>query len=450
MNNLIFCLKTFKEYFDELNSLKINELLNLFCFIITIIAAIYSVIIFSKTQFKKSRYKKEERFLSRYKRISKLSSEFSNNMFKYYYNKYKDDVSMDETSGIIIHKDWYMDFNGTLMEDVNIVSCNGDINPENSRLSLSRFQKIRNNMIKTKLRKRYPQKRNGYALNIIQYVDGKNLFNGELFAASDIKIDKNKDKPVTIEVYLTDYFSFVDSCKALEFKYSLKKQNRSPDIDIFDFTNRSAGIGVNCLTIFPNILTGIDDDGNKIYNDYVIFHKRNSNVIESPHTIHVVPAGSYQPIKSIIPNKGLEFNKNLANTVYREFCEEILHTNHMSELVSIDLLNISSDYADTKKYSKIYYLGIGLEPFNTKVEVLGLMVYKSPKIVNITDLKKFLSIDSNDDEFNDNEGKIILEKFQKPLFEQYWGTKNITPSSKEIFKQVYQNFEYIKDLIHKE
>ena len=33
-----------------------------------------------------------------------------------------------------------------------------------------------------------------------------------------------------------------------------------------------------------------------------------------------------------------EFNKNLSNTVYREFCEEILHTNHMSELVSIDLI----------------------------------------------------------------------------------------------------------------
>lgn len=446
----MFIIKSISEYLQELSELKVNELLNVICFIITIIAAVYSTWLFSTSQFKKIRYKKEERFLTRYKRISKLSGEFTNKMFNHYLKKYNSELAgktedEKENSGLIIHKDWEINFDGLELDRINVIGNNGTANIEEAELNLSRYEKLRNRRIRRKLRKRYPQKKNGYALNIIQYVEGKNLFNGDCFAVADIK--KTEDnKSIDLVVYKTDYFSFVDSCKALEFKYSVKKQRRKPDIDIFDFTNRSATIGVNCLTLFPNI-TVISKKGIKEKKNFLILHKRNSAVMESPNTFHVVPAGSFQPIKTMNKKEvSNEFNKNLSNTVYREFCEEILHTNHMSELVSIDLITSSDDYIKTKDNSKIYYLGVGLEPFNTKVEVLALMVYKFNKETSLDELKNFLKIGGSADD-KENEGKIIIEEYTKPVIEQYWGTTNITPSSKEIFKKVYENYDKINKLL---
>ena len=107
----MFIIKSISEYLQELSDLKVNELLNVICFIITIIASVYSSWLFSTSQFKKIRYKKEERFLTRYKRISKLSGEFTNKMFNHYLKKYNSDLAgktedEKENSGLIIHKDW--------------------------------------------------------------------------------------------------------------------------------------------------------------------------------------------------------------------------------------------------------------------------------------------------------------------------------------------------------
>ena len=115
-------------------------------------------------------------------------------------------------------------------------------------------------------------------------------------------------------------------------------------------------------------------------------------------------------------------------------------------IISIDLITSSDDYIKTKDNSEIYYLGVGLEPFNTKVEVLALMIYKFDKETSLDELKNFLKISGTADD-KENEGKIIIEEYTKPVIEQYWGTTNITPSSKEIFKKVYENYDKINKLL---
>ena len=153
--NIMFIIKSISEYLQELSELKVNELLNVICFIITIIAAVYSTWLFSTSQFKKIRYKKEERFLTRYKRISKLSGEFTNKMFNHYLKKYNSELAgktedEKENSGLIIHKDWEINFDGLELDRINVIGNNGTANIEEAELNLSRYEKLRNRRIRRK------------------------------------------------------------------------------------------------------------------------------------------------------------------------------------------------------------------------------------------------------------------------------------------------------------
>lgn len=316
-----------------------------------------------------------------------------------------------------------------------------------------------------------------YVSNFIKYNDKKTyLFNGKLFAAKEIKKEDNKLKFI---VHEADYYSFLNTCKVLEVLYETKEREQKFAIDILNLENRYAGIGINCLTIIKNVRKRTNPNEKR---DYFLIHQRSSKVMESPGQIHVVPAGSFQPISSIDTknqDRLNKFNLNMENTVYREFCEEILNTSHMSEINSFALLTEANDYEFCKQFLKVYYICAGLEPYNTKMEVCVLGIIDIDEIVNykenpelitrfidehkiIYNLQKSLkenetlaqkinvdlisSLINNQEEVKEYisyEGTIKLEKISKPMFEQYGTDNHTTPSSKELFSFIYQHYDEI-------
>ena len=287
--------------------------------------------------------------------------------------------------------------------------------------------------------------------------------------------DGNK---VKFLVHRTDYYSFLNTCKALELLYETKEKKQKFEIDILDLTNRYVGIGINCLTVIKNVRKRTDPTKKR---NYFLIHSRSDKIIESPNKVHVVPAGSYQPITSIDSinqnnTASSEFNRNMENTVYREFCEEILNTNHANEINSFRLLTESNDYQFCKKFLKVYYIGAGIEPYNTKMEILALGVIDIDEIVKekdsdlikafidehkvVNNVKKALaanekledkinldllsSIITRKDEVVDYqsiEGEIKFEKLSRAMFEQYYSHNHITPSGKEIFGFMYEHYD---------
>lgn len=420
--------------------------LNLITKIIGIPSIIYGLIMLTKNIYQNSRERKKIAFVNRNEKINKVRSNSTKENFDYYVKEYKEKLS--PSYGLIISKDWVSKKEIKSIDDLELL--------ENVKVKV---EKIDTSNIEIPTLKIFPKKKLDYTQSFIQYVKPQaQLFNGRLYAAKEVKCENDS---VEFKVYETDYYSFLNTCRVLELMYETRERKRKLDIDILDLTNRYCGIGINCFTVLKNVKV---NKTSKLKQDYFLIHQRTNKVIESPEKIHVVPAGSYQPMTSLDKNS-LEFDKDMSNTIYREFCEEILNTLHMKELNSFNLLKEDIDYNLLRKVAKIYYLGCGLEPYNTKMEVLALMVIDMDKINTIIDeneLTEFLEIHSSlncDDKIatdlvtlknglknrvgGNTEGSILFEKLSKAMLEQYYSMENATPSAKEIFAYLYRNYDGI-------
>ncbi len=437
----------------------------------TAIAAVITLIIRLLNSHKERR---KEAFKKRLQKVDTVRSTSTIENEKIYKEMYGEKLA--PSYGLIIDKNWpiYGDDKIKIdcLQDMILLS---DIKTEVSNLDKE---------IKIPSLKIYPnhnkhtknQNEQNYVENLIKYGDRKTyLFNGKLYAAKDIVKDGNK---VKFLVHRTDYYSFLNTCKALELLYETKEKKQKFEIDILDLTNRYVGIGINCLTVIKNVRKRTDPTKKR---NYFLIHSRSDKIIESPNKVHVVPAGSYQPITSIDSinqnnTASSEFNRNMENTVYREFCEEILNTNHANEINSFRLLTESNDYQFCKKFLKVYYIGAGIEPYNTKMEILALGVIDIDEIVKekdsdlikafidehkvVNNVKKALaanekledkinldllsSIITRKDEVVDYqsiEGEIKFEKLSRAMFEQYYSHNHITPSGKEIFGFMYEHYD---------
>lgn len=420
--------------------------------------------------------KRKEAFKNRLAKVEKVRSTSTIENEKIYKNdeRYKDKLA--KSYGLIIDKKWVV-YDQNKIRNINDLFLLSDI-----KIKIEKLDKP----IEIPSLKIYPnykkfsknKEEQTFVYNFLKYNE-KNvyLFNGKLFAAKDIVRDGDKIKFI---VHQTDYYHFLNSCKALELLYETNERQQKFKMDVLNLTNRYVGIGINCLTIIKNVRKRTNP---KEKRDYFLIHSRSSNIIESPNKVHVVPAGSYQPITSIdkinkINDEVKEFNSNMTNTIYREFCEEILSTNHMNEINSYRLLSMSNDYQFCQKFLKVYYLGCGLEPYNTKMEILALGIIDideilkernseiitrfidEHKVINntINNLKENEKIDdkinldllssiiSRKDEllqYMNLEGDIKFEKLSKEMFEQYYSDNHSTPSAKEIFGFMYENYDKI-------
>lgn len=420
--------------------------LNLITKIIGIPSIIYGLVMLTKNIYQSSRERKKVGFVNRNEKINKVRSNSTKENFDYYKEKYGEELS--PSYGLIIDKNWVRT---KAIKDISDLSLLKDVEVD--------VKTIDKDKIEIPVLNIFPKKNMDYVQSFIQYVKPQaQLFNGRLYAAKNIKCENDK---VKFEVYETDYYSFLNTCRVLELMYETRQRQEKLDIDILDLTNRYCGIGINCFTVLKNVKVS---KNSTLKQNYFLIHQRTNKVIESPEKIHVVPAGSYQPMTSLDKNS-LEFDKDMSNTIYREFCEEILNTLHMKELNSFNLLKEDIDYKLLRKVAKIYYLGCGLEPYNTKMEVLSLMVIDMEKVnelLTLDELTEFLDIHESlnvdgkiaDDlitfknalknkDGGNTEGSIIFEKLSKAMLEQYYSMENATPSSKEIFAYLYKNYESI-------
>ncbi len=438
----------------------------------TAVAGVIALIIRLKNLQKE---KRQEAFKKRLAKIEKVRSTSTAENKEKYKEIYKEKLS--PSYGLVIDKNWVVYDDKVKINSIDDLIPLSDIKTE--------VEEVKNE-IKIPSLKIYPnhnkfsrnKEEQTFVYNFLKYNENNtHLFNGKLYAAKEVKKDQNKIKLI---VHRTDYYSFLNTCRALELLYETKEKQSKFDLDILDLTNRYAGVGVNALTIIKNVRKRTDPSKKR---NYFLIHERSDKVMESPNKIHVVPAGSYQPITSIDRMMGIKddsaaFNRDMANTVYREFCEEILNTNHMSEINSHKLLIESTDYQFCKRFLKTYYLGLGLEPYNTKMEVLALAVIDIDEILTEKDselITKFIdehkiinntikslkdgekfedkinldlisSIIKNEEEVKEyiyHEGVIKLEKLSKAMFEQYYSDNHTTPSAKEIFGFLYEHFDEI-------
>ena len=374
------------------------------------------------------------------------------------FEKYKDVIpkgKLAPSKGLIIKKEW--DFYGNhpdqgliLLDDIQVEA----IKEEKREKILSH--------IESHLPK--PQNwwyfipRKPYVKELFKYGQASsNFFNGDLYCASSFAEDKN-GAPL-LQVYQSDYFTFFNTCKVKEFMYEAGKEYFLTE-EVLNLENRACGIGVNTLTL---IRLADGEEGL-----YFLMHQRGKNVAEGIGAVHVVPAGSFQPFTSFTPGP----TPKLSSTVYREFCEEVLRTSHMKELSSEEYLINNEAYKflqekdesnANKPISQLYFLGMGLEPYNTKMEILSLLyIDLRNRFKEFTDLLKMgkkktqnnpgvaplfnsprEQLERGFEEMLGDEGEIILHTFKKATLEQYFGHIKITPSAREIMRIAYERWDEI-------
>lgn len=302
-----------------------------------------------------------------------------------------------------------------------------------------------------------PYPKDGFAQNKKYQLSGKTLlFNGKLYALEDYTGDINQ-KDLAVTVKNGGYFDFLDTCEYLVYEmsfvrkikrkkppYSIKGSallsllpNRTKQADVFDLGNRFAGIGVNNATILYNVEmheNPRDPESPMIKRPILLLHHRSGQVAEGIGSIHVVPAGSYQPVGVDIRS---DFNVQMANTVYREFGEELLNIDEFAHLGDEEVLE------EQYKQWKVILLGIGFEPLNTKVEVMTAMKID----MDLPENRKLFggqhTLDGLANFFSNNyEGSLTLVPMDRKTLHQYQNDPRMTQSGKEILTIMLEHLDY--------
>jgi len=281
-----------------------------------------------------------------------------------------------------------------------------------------------------------PYPNEGYAANKKDFLQGRGLlFNGKLFALERQGGDVN-DGTLHITVKNGGYFDFLNTCEYLLYEVvharKIKRSqppfslgafsplpHRTRQADVFDLDNRFAGIGINNATLLYNV--GLEDGRTE---NFILMHHRSSKVAEGIGALHVIPAGSYQPV-------GLQndsaFNRNMANTVYREFGEELLGIEELYHLGAEELLDMRFEQWP------VLLLGMGIEPLNTKIEVLTAMQIDMSVPSSREMFGGAHTLDGLARFFHTNyEGNLILVPLHRANLEQYQRDPRTTPPGKEI------------------
>lgn len=296
---------------------------------------------------------------------------------------------------------------------------------------------------------RLPYPREGYTANRKTYSNGALLFNGPLFALKSFT-GRLSDHSLAVTVWTAGYYDFLDTCEYLVFEAAYLHKVRRKAMpgrlsrfcglprrwrqrELTALENRFVGIGINNATILHNVEVS-DYWGGTRKEAFLLLHHRSGKVAECFGAISVIPAGSYQPA-------GLEvrspFNLNMANTVYREFGEELLGVDEFAHLGDEQMLD--------ERYCRwpVMLLGMGFEPVNTKLEVMSAMKIDMDDRgtrelfggnYTAEGLKKF---------FRTNyEGNLVLVPFKEAALRQYHQDPRTTPVGKEILSILLEHMPY--------
>ena len=294
-----------------------------------------------------------------------------------------------------------------------------------------------------------PYMQEGFASNKKTFSSGTLLFNGPLFALE--RTDGSlADHTLQVTVKTAGYFDFLDTCEYLGFEMSYLHKirrkampyalgrlrglpQRTRQRELRDLDNRFAGIGINCGTILYNVETS-DYQGNVQKQAFLLLHHRSGKVAECFGAISAVPAGSYQPVGMELRS---DFNRDMANTVYREFGEELLDIQEFARLGDELVLD------EKLRQWDVLFLGFGFEPLNTKIEAMAAMKIDLDQQDTrdlfegnhtLEDVKQFLRANY--------EGTLLLVPFNEPTLRQYHQDARTTPVGKEILSIFLDHFSF--------
>jgi hypothetical protein len=208
-----------------------------------------------------------------------------------------------------------------------------------------------------------------------------------------------------------NYFNMLDTCGALEVEFAAQHY-RNPAVpaalelcgkrrdatgqlkDPFDLRWRNAVPGINTLLVVNHMPGG---------ESRFFVHDRTGKVAEAAGTLHVVPAGTFQPDGLTEHPSGRDFS--LERTIWREFAEELLGQKSVEELVlhgkdflaEAPVRDLHALWTRPKPALRIFYLGCGLDPLTLKPELLCMMVVDAREIPVSTPAGPHLGIRDVDD-----------------------------------------------------
>ncbi len=311
-----------------------------------------------------------------------------------------------------------------------------------------------------------PQKTENHVKCIRRYAQ-KTVFNGDVIAYEKIMSHENNE--LHILTHDTDYYNYLNylDLRALYIVHTLEENSREKEeeilhrhletLDPLDTSNRPVAIGISSLCIFENIQIGDEK------KSFLFVHHRSGNLAEAMNTISLVPAGSLtwdhvkkqtadsestnekdnknQTANSESTNEKHHKNCAALSTVIREFEEEILGKSNVE---------YTEEYTIPEVFSKsqaltTYFLGMGLDPLTTKMEMIAKMVFHCDQ--DCTDLKEYFSKTTGlelspganigyDDVLKlsmnaSSEGDISIIEIEKEILMEYQYNRKAMPVFKE-------------------
>jgi hypothetical protein len=252
----------------------------------------------------------------------------------------------------------------------------------------------------------------------------------------------------------TTYFNYVDSLEAMaaelaDFALSnpgilpSELPRRGPPDRIFDFRQRPAFAGVNCILFLKNYYRGNASKSRVSAPHQFVLHDRRGDALEARNTFHVVPAGGHQPAKEFGNNKEWA----IWRTIVREFCEELFNKEEANKLIKgggdfIEHPEIKPliDLFFRKPAAKVFLLGIGLDPMTTKPEILAAIVVDWQKVTAAVELH----IETNYEgtaKFIDLSHADLLEQAAMPR------SKPLLPAGKAALLLAAEHFDFLMNAI---
>ena len=127
-----------------------------------------------------------------------------------------------------------------------------------------------------------------------------------------------------------------------------------------------------------------------------------------------------------MPRELDKHDTSMVNTATREFYEELMGYEEFSELLSSHLLMEKAEKLD------IRYIGVGLDPLNTKAEVLAYVILD----IDDLDMTLFDNKKTKEDIIKklkeNDEGNVKRKPFTLPMLKQF----RDNPSSIPVFRQI--------------
>lgn len=288
-----------------------------------------------------------------------------------------------------------------------------------------------------------------YSSLLIEYITGITLFDAPTYRLLEIENPEGDD--YLLKFGLDTYFNYVDTCELLAYEFCKEVVKRVKEGDEFttdsvkdraklrlrsqiknplDFTNRSAAVGINTMLIV------LDNQQTPIF----YLHERSEKLAEGMNTIHVVPAGTFEPrhVHDAYHTQDFDLYTNLM----REFAEELLGEEEfasssvkLTDIFQMDILK-KINFFVKKGLIKVYYLGIGLDCLSTKPEIFTALVLEREMV------DTFLW-----SEFKDCfEGKHFEVEFSKDELRRFIEDENIVPAGAACLWLVEKNFDFFRNI----